>query len=167
VVESFGKEWDMFDDEAIQIRVATADDANTIASHRRLMFEELGHSPIKLDVMEPQFSTWVRNKLIIGEYVGWLVIDKYEIVRAGAGLWIREWVINPNDLSGKEGYVCNVYTQPAYRRHGYAKALMEVMLAWCQTQSVGGLFLRPSEEARGLYTALGFKDDNVLYKRLS
>lgn len=157
----------MFNDEAVQIRTATADDATIVASHRRLMFEELGHDPVKLDLMERQFSTWVRNKLMAAEYLGWFIIDERQIVRAGAGLWIREWIINPNDLSGKEGYVCNVYTDPACRRRGYARALMHAMLAWCQKQGLAGLFLRPSEQARGLYFGLGFGADNVLYKRLA
>jgi GNAT superfamily N-acetyltransferase len=156
----------MFNGEAVQIRTATADDANIIASHRRLMFEALGHHPVKLDPMEQQFAAWVRNKLMTQEYLGWFVVDEQNIVRAGAGLWLREWMINPNDLSGKEGYVCNVYTNPAYRRYGYARSLMQVMLDWCQTQGIGGLFLRPSEEARGLYVSLGFENDNALYKRL-
>jgi GNAT superfamily N-acetyltransferase len=165
-VKSTKRKFAMFSGEAIQIRTATADDANIVASHRRLMFEELGHDVVKLDLMERQFSTWVRNKLNSGEYLGWLAIDEHQIVQAGAGLWIREWIINPNDLSGKEGYVCNLYTEPAYRCRGCARALMQVMLAWCQTQGIGGMFLRPSEAARGLYLSLGFEEDNVLYKCL-
>jgi GNAT superfamily N-acetyltransferase len=152
--------------EHIQIRTATTEDAAIIASHRRFMFQELGHDPVKLDPMERQFSVWVRDKLLTGEYVGWLVTDEKDTVRAGVGLWIREWIINPNDLSGREGYVCNMYTEPAYRRRGCARALINTLIHFCETQGPRGLFLRPSEEARSLYLSVGFEEDNVLYKRV-
>src|SRR5262245_48318354 len=131
------------------------------------MFEEVGHSDkAKLALMENQFRPWVQEKLANREYFGWFVIDQDHIERAGSGLWIREWIINPNDLSGKEGYIGNVYTQPDYRRRGFARALMQVVLNWCQENGITGVFLRPSEVARPLYKGLGFEEDNVLYKRL-
>ncbi len=157
----------MLDGDTFRIRPATAGDAPIIASHRRLMFEELGHADqVKLSMMEQQFRAWVERKLARQEYHGWFVIDARQIVRAGAGLWIREWIINPNDLSGREGYIGNVYTQPDYRRRGFARALMTTLLDWCSTEGISGLFLRPSEEARPLYLSFGFEQDNVLYRRL-
>jgi GNAT superfamily N-acetyltransferase len=153
--------------QSFEIRAVSPDDAALIALHRRLMFEELGHSDqVKLHLMENQFRTWVQDKLAYQEYFGWFVIDEANIERAGAGLWIRESIINPNDLSGKEGYIGNVYTQLGYRRRGFARALMQVVLDWCQAHAITGFFLRPSEEARSLYLTLGFEADNVLYRRL-
>src|SRR5438128_2576511 len=114
----------IMDSSQFQIRRATADDAAIVASQRRLMFTDLGHrDAAKLDAMERQFSDWVRIKLEREEYLGWFAVTEGHVV-SGVGLWIREWIINPNDLSGKEGYVVNVYTEAEYRRRGCARALM-------------------------------------------
>lgn len=153
-------------DDYFRIRRATPEDAAIIAAHRRLMFMDLGHrDPEKLDAMERQFTDWVRDKLAREEYLAWFTLVEDRVV-SGVGLWIREWIINPNDLSGKEGYVGNVYTEREFRRRGCARALMQVLLAWCKEQGIRGLFLRPSEHAGELYTSLGFEPDNALYKRL-
>ena len=140
-----------FDSSQFQIRRAVPQDAAILAAHRRLMFIDLGHRD--------------EGKLEGEEYLAWFAVTEDRVV-SGVGLWIREWIINPNDLSGKEGYVGNVYTDPKYRRRGCARALMQVLIRWCQENGIKGLFLRPSEAAGELYTSLGFEADNVLYKRL-
>ncbi len=154
-------------DGTFRIRQAIATDAATIASHRRLMFQEAGHyETARLDDMEVRFLEWLRPKLATGEYKAWFVTDVTGDPVAGVGLWVRDWLVNPNYLSGKRGHVVNVYTHPVYRRRGFAQSLMQELFTWCQEHKIHSLFLNPTEEARTLYQQIGFEPEDTMSLRL-
>jgi GNAT superfamily N-acetyltransferase len=52
--------------------------------------------------------------------------------------------------------VQNVYTDPAWRKRGVARALMAVVMQWASERSLDRLVLHASEEGRPLYVSLGF-----------
>jgi signal transduction histidine kinase len=152
-------------DPHFHIRTATAEDAAIIARHRRGMFEDMGQrDTAKLDVMETQFQGWVRDKMATGEYLGWLMVDAQDTVVAGAGVWIREGIITPVDLSGKQGLVVNVYTNQDVRRRGLARQLMGALLTWCEANGIHNVLLRASADGKALYSALGFKDEDMMLR---
>jgi GNAT superfamily N-acetyltransferase len=147
----------------LTIRRATPEDAPAIARHRRLMFEAMGCADVAgLDVMETAFIPWVRDKLHGGEYLGWLAVDRDGLAVAGAGLWVRECPPNPRDMSGRRGYVFNVYTYPVYRRQGWARRLVEQAVDWCRAEGIGSVTLHYSEEGRSLYETMGFTRHNEM-----
>jgi GNAT superfamily N-acetyltransferase len=134
------------------------DDAPTITALRRAMFEAMGErDSARLDAMTAAFLPWVRERTARGEYLTWLMVDEGEQVVAGASLWIRDSVISPNNLSGREGWVLNVSTYPAYQRRGFARQLLETLLEWCQHNDLHALMLVATPDGRALYEALGFK----------
>jgi GNAT superfamily N-acetyltransferase len=140
----------------ITIRPTTVQDASQIAQHRRLMFAESADNP-DMDLMEQQYAVWVATKLATGEYQGWFAQDDGFVV-AGVGLWLREWPPIPLNPTGKQGFVENVYTLPAYRRQGIARQLMVAMLNWVRdSKAVYEVELHPTDTARPLYTSLGFE----------
>lgn len=155
------------DSDTTRIRQATAADAALIARQRRLMFAELGRDPAILEPSERQFVSWVEPKLISGEFQSWLVVDEREVVRAGVGLWLREWIINPNDTSGREAFITNVYTEPDYRRRGYARRLALHALDWCKQNRLTRVTLHPTDSSRALYQSLGFTLYEMFVLRLS
>ena len=84
----------------------------------------------------------------------------------GAGAWIREWLLSPRNLSGKDAHVIDVYVRPAYRRRGIARDLMQTLVDWCEAQ--GGIptaTLEASDQGRPLYESLGFEAMNMMRKR--
>lgn len=66
-----------------------------------------------------------------------------------------------------DGRVRNVYVDPAFRRRGIARALMEALLNEADREGVDRLALGSSELGRPLYELLGFvaKDDEMIYRR--
>jgi GNAT superfamily N-acetyltransferase len=68
---------------------------------------------------------------------------EYRIGRAG----------NPR---GRVGYVFSVATDPDARRRGYARACMDVLLAWFRERGAAQVDLNASAEAEPLYVSLGF-----------
>jgi len=49
-----------------------------------------------------------------------------------------------------------VYTDPAWRRRGVARAVMEAILAWCRRRRFTRIRLHASDLGRPLYESLGF-----------
>ena len=144
------------------IRPATVNDAALIAHHRRAMFADMGFADTaRLEAMEAEFTVWVRERLERNVYLGWFVMDG-ETVVAGAGLWLMDWPPHIIGAKAQRGNILNVYTQPAYRRRGLARQLMNVILDWCQANGVETVILHASNEGRALYESLGFKATNEM-----
>ncbi len=145
------------------IREATPEDAPIISQQRCSMFEDMGIAGrSRLDEMRIEFEDWVSEKLSLGEYRAWFMIDPFGTVVAGAGLWIIEWPPTPVDLSEERGYILNVYTRPEYRRKGIARRLVQTILDFCREHDLHTLALHASKDGRDLYTTLGFQPTNEM-----
>jgi ribosomal protein S18 acetylase RimI-like enzyme len=149
----------------VKIRVATVDegDLEAIVRHRRAMFFDMGHCDEKaLEAMTVRFRPWLKGKMEAGEYLGWFAIGPDGSIAAGLGLWLMDW---PPHLVGAgkwRGNILNVYAEPAYRRQGMARALMQEGMGWCRANGVGTVILHASEEGRTLYESLGFTATNEM-----
>lgn len=150
----------------IIIRLATPDDAATIAGHRTGMFLDLDRfdaegAATMADELIPIFQRMVSS----GEYVGWLAVADDGTVAAGAGVQLRALLPRPETAVTREALVVNVYVQPAYRRNGLARRLMVAILDWCRAQGIERIALHASNMGRPLYESLGFAATNemVLY----
>jgi len=65
--------------------MAASSDAETIASHRRSMFLDMGYrDAAALDAMVTAFLPWLRAKMDTGEYLAWLAMAEDGSVAAGA-----------------------------------------------------------------------------------
>lgn len=62
----------------------------------------------------------------------------------------------PGNLAGREGYLLNIYTRPAWRRRGMANALLVAMVAYAREQQLGKLWLHASSDGRAIYERFGF-----------
>ena len=56
----------------------------------------------------------------------------------------------------------NVYTEPAWRRRGIARALMHAMMRWSTERGFDRVVLHASEAGRPLYASLGFAATNEM-----
>ena len=119
--------------DAVVIRRATVDDIAVVARHRAAMFLEMGqlHRSGVAPMVE-ETMTYLRDAVPRGEYVGWLACTADRLVVAGAGAQCRRVLpfARPGLTGaeavgfGRQAIVLNVYTEPAFRRHGLARALM-------------------------------------------
>jgi GNAT superfamily N-acetyltransferase len=150
-------------DESLRIRYASPDDASVIAEHRARMFQDIGRldadrAAAMMDLLAPI----LRTMLARGDYIGWLAVTDDGAVAAGAGVHIRPLLPRPETLVGREALVVNVYVQPAYRRQGLARRLMEAIIAWSRERGIERVALHASSMGRPLYESLGFAPSNEL-----
>jgi GNAT superfamily N-acetyltransferase len=153
--------------DGIVLRRASAEDAKTIAEHRRAMFRDMGyHDKAALDSMMAKFLPWLESKIVSGDYLAWLAVTLGDFVVAGAGLWLMDWPPHMVGSCARRGNILNVYTEPEFRRCGLARWLIEAALDWCRANEVDFVILHASSEGRALYESLGFQASNEMRTKL-
>ncbi len=142
-----------------RIRVATAGDAAVIARHRVAMFRDMQALDDRdAGPLHDASLDYLRDALATGAYRGWLAEDDRGAVAAGGAVIVRPGLPRPENLRGAdEAYLLNVYTDPAHRRRGLARRLMEEMLAWCRERGIARVVLHASDDGAALYASLGFE----------
>jgi len=146
-----------FDPALCILRSATLNDAEIIARHRALMFQDMGI--LSQEDAEPLFTAsipWFNRLLATQEYFGWVVLWEGEVV-CGGGIHLREAGPTPGcPRVGRWGHIANIYTAPTHRRRGLARLVMRTILEWSERNCLDRLTLTASEEARALYEEMGF-----------
>jgi ribosomal protein S18 acetylase RimI-like enzyme len=149
----------------MNIRPATIaeSDLEAIVHHRRAMFRDMGYdNESALDVMSARFRPWLRRKMEAGEYLAWFAQASDSSIASGLGLWLMDWPPHMVAAGRWRGNILNVYTEPAHRRQGMARALMQIALDWCAANQLDIVILHSSDEGRGLYESLGFESSNEM-----
>lgn len=153
------------------IRAATLADVATLARHRAEMYRDMGTLPD--DQYEPLLAAsadYLAEVLASGEYLGWVATPSgsTEIV-AGAGLLLRWGLprLAKHDgvvrvAAGRQGIICNVFTERPWRRRGLARRLVEAAIDGARAAGVAKLVLNASSEGRPLYESLGFVESNEM-----
>jgi GNAT superfamily N-acetyltransferase len=151
------------------IRRAQTQDAAVIGSHRARMFQEMGLiSAGMFNRLRSESERWTESALASGEYVGWLGSPSSApgVIAAGAGVQIRRVPPHPRTengiAKGRHAIVLNVFTEPEWRRRGFAALLMRTILDWARAENLYRLVLHASAEGRRLYEQLGFVATNEM-----
>jgi GNAT superfamily N-acetyltransferase len=141
---------------AYRVRTATLDDAAVLVRHRTGMFTDMG---VALDeaALGAAFHAWLVQTMEAGAYRAWLVEDEDGRAVGGAGITIIPWPPGPRYAGDRLAFVYNVYTEPAHRRRGVARLVMEAIHAWCAANGVTSLALNASAQGRGMYEAMGYE----------
>jgi GNAT superfamily N-acetyltransferase len=151
----------------VRIREAGPGDIAHILHHRRAMFWDMGNHDEKAHrLMLVNSEAFLRDAMPRGRYRGWLAETADGHVVAGAGVTILDWPGSPADPAPCRAWVQNVYTEPAFRRQGLARLLMERAVEWCRAEGMANVSLHASEFGRPLYESLGFVQTNEMRLRL-
>jgi GNAT superfamily N-acetyltransferase len=146
---------------AYTVRRADVGDAAIIATHRALMFRDMGQLPdTDVPLSETAMTPWLAERMASGEYIGWFVEHDGRVVAGGGVLLRDQWSMPPHLLApGRNAHVGNVYTESAHRRRGVARLIMRTILDWCTANAIDLVTLSASPDGRSLYEQLGFTPD--------
>ncbi len=150
----------------VLIRQATPDDIPELLRHRRGMYEDMGYDdPEALLAMVSTCEPYLTAALANGTLHGWLACAGERVVAGGAVL-VSPWPSHPYDgqYDGqcRRATILNMYTDPACRRQGIARRLMQTMIDWCRKEGFAHVTLHSSDKGRPLYEALGFEPTNEM-----
>jgi len=150
----------MTDALEVQIRRATTDDIPELVLMRREMFEAMGYSdPSELDRVASASTDYFERALPEGDFRAWVAQVDGRVV-GGAGLVIHSVPPTPHNLLGKEGYIMNLVTRPAWRRQGIATALLQTALDTLRAEDIPVASLHATSAGQGIYEAAGFESSD-------
>jgi len=138
------------------IRPATMADVPIIIHHRHAMFTEMGLAG-DYEALDKDFRQWLQQALVNQGYYGWMVETAAGEIVGGGGLSLLPRPPSPQDLNHHLAFVYNVYTEPAHRRQGLARRIMETIHQWCRERGLKTVALHASEFGRPLYEAMGYE----------
>ena len=97
-------------------------------------------------------------------FISYICIDGDAIV-ATSGLCFCYVPPTFNNITGKVGYIMNMYTIPSYRRNGIAFLLLDVLMKNVKELNCKEVVLSASEMGKNLYINYGFsyKDNCMKY----
>ncbi|MFI9382326.1 GNAT family N-acetyltransferase [Kutzneria sp. NPDC052558] len=138
------------------VRPAVPADAEELTRLRVVMFEAMGRDISNTDWERPCVDVFRRD--LGGPGLVATVVDA-----PGGGLascaaaFIRPDMPRPGDLGTASAHVHNVCTDPAWRRRGLARLVVEALVDQLDALGVTKSDLHATEEGRGLYESLGYK----------
>ena len=92
-----------------------------------------------------------------GSHMAFLAI--YDGKEVGCGsLCITEELPSPDNPSGRCAYLMNIYVRDIYREHGIGHAIVKKLLKEAETQNCQKIYLETTNDGRGVYESLGFRD---------
>ncbi len=144
------------------VREATAADVPRLMVHMQAMFADMGvGDPASRARAAELRAPWTEERMEMGAYRSWLVAYEGRTV-AGADVWLKPRQAGPSNPQPVVPYVLNVYCEPAHRRRGLARRLMETIVAWARAEGYLAVELHASDEGRPLYADMGFAATNEM-----
>jgi ribosomal protein S18 acetylase RimI-like enzyme len=143
--------------EGYSLRLSTPGDAPALAEARIAMLDELEPGQARENASyRERMTTFFRRALAEGSLRAFVIEREGALACTGACCLVAH-PPKPAEPSERRAFVVNVWTDPAHRRRGLARALMQALLEDARAQGVKRVDLRSSEAARPLYRALGFR----------
>ncbi|MEU9015170.1 GNAT family N-acetyltransferase [Streptomyces sp. NPDC048479] len=152
------------------VQQAVEDDVAELVRMRALLFDTLGgdfFTPSSADDDWRDTLAAVLKEQVAADAVRILVVHGDNgLAACGIGT-IEQRLPGPHLRNGRIGHVIGVVTDPAYRRRGHSRAIMQGLLDWFREREVARVDLYASPDGEPLYRALSFADhpDPSLYWR--
>ena len=146
----------------INVRLATASDANALAGLRYAFRSSVGAASEREQEFVERCRRWMEERLRQGggPWCCWVVERGDDLV---GNLWAQlvEKIPNPSAEPERHAYITNFYVREGERGRGTGSLLLSAALDWCREADVHAVILWPTEQSRSLYLRHGFsvRDD--------
>jgi len=142
----------------VNIRMASLDDIDNLVRVRFDYFavEKWEVSSEQHEIIENSLRQYYLKYLNTDFYVAFVEVDSE--IASVAFLAISNKPANLFYPTGRIGTIFNVLTYPEYRKKGYAKCTMNLLLDEARKQNLSYIELSASEDGKSLYQKLGFKE---------
>lgn len=141
----------------MQLRPAFAEDVETVADLRlRFLAEHRGVDPSQFPAdFRATTIEFLRRQSEAGTAISWLA--EHDGLPVGAvTMLLLDLAPRPEDQSGNEGYIVNMYVLPGHRRAGIGRTLLDACLAAAREVGLRRLVLYATDDGRPLYAGVGF-----------
>jgi hypothetical protein len=143
--------------DSITFHIATKKDIQNLVDYRiRFAIELSGEQPPeKIDELKDQLKNYFLKS--IENYTSISCIAKAGDEIAGIGsVAIREQPGNFKNLSGKWGYIMNMYTVPEFRRRGICRGILNSLIDHVSKMAITAFELHSTKAGEFVYLQNGF-----------
>ena len=133
----------------------------------QMRIEQLREEGAEEDIdLAPALMDYYGRHMADGTFVSWLAFDGDKIVGT-SGMSFVEKPPYFGCPTGRIGLLSSMFTDPAYRRRGIAKELLDRVVREAKAYGCGTVQITASEMGVKLYTAYGFvHNDNFMQYKL-
>ena len=141
----------------IDYRMAGIADMQLLADMRIVVLRAANKLPADTEMPEVYRRTleYYNRALQDGSHAAALAFDGGRVVGAG-GVSFFQVLPTYSNPSGQKAYIMNMYTDPAYRRRGIARSILEMLVQECKRHGITAISLEATDMGRPLYEQYGF-----------
>jgi GNAT superfamily N-acetyltransferase len=135
------------------------DDLDLLVEWRETVIREVFEVPegTDLSAIMRENRTYYEEALAAGTHVAGLACLDGRAVGCG-GICLQREMPSPENPSGRNAYLMNVYTTPAERGHGVARAMVAWLVGQARASGAEKVFLEATPVGRPVYEGAGFRD---------
>lgn len=148
----------------MQIRIADARDAATLATLRYRFRAEMDPPIESRDRFEDRMRAWLVDRLS-SQWQAWIAVEGDEPV-GEVFLQVVEKLPNPVSEPERLGYITSLYVIPSHRGAAVGTALLDTALDACRRERLDTVVLWPSNRSRTLYQRRGFVEQGDVMELL-
>ncbi len=130
-------------------------DSDVLVHHRLAMFTDMA-VPLDARALGAAFRQWLNDAMASGTYRAWVVDDQHGRIVGGGGATLLPWPPAPGTRGDRIAFVYNVYVEPAHRRRGLARRIMETIHVFCRQHGIASVMLNASQDGLPLYKTMGY-----------
>ncbi len=138
----------------INIRKATIEDVENIFKNRMdFLYQAIGKEPseeFKIATKEYLYKQISSNTFVCH------IATYNDLIISCVIICIYNVIPKPSNITGKIGYVFNVYMLKEFRGKGIATKLMEIVVQEARHLGVGELYLSTTDDGKGIYEKFNF-----------
>ncbi len=150
-----------------EISQATMKDIEILVRHRLGMFNDMYPELDKeVQASEQQTRQWLRERLLDGTLVGFIVRTEDRQMAGSGCLWIKKEQPNPTHPRLEAPYLLSMYTEKRFRRKGVARLVVKTAIAWSREHGYDRISLHATDVGKSLYEEFGFKPTNEMQLQL-
>ena len=139
----------------MEIRKANSKDIDLILENRMEFVSDVVKEGMP-DRFKDNTYKYLREHIDDNTLVAWLAVDEGKIVSI-AIICFYNVLPTVSNISGKTGYILNVYTLKDYRRIGLAKRLLTELINEAKALNAGKIYLKATDDGRKVYEKMGFE----------
>lgn len=140
----------------MKYRKATIEDISILADLRiEFLIEANGLQFENENTLKKKIASYFHSHMSNEEFVAWLCIEENSVVGT-SGISFYEIPPSYSNLTGRIGYVMNMYTKKPFRRKGIASFLFQKMLEEGYKKRVSKFILNATHDGKSLYEKFGF-----------
>jgi ribosomal protein S18 acetylase RimI-like enzyme len=146
----------------ISYRKLGKDEIDLIINNRIAFLYELQGkpSPDRELKLRETLAGYFRKALQDGSFVGWIAEVDNKIAGSG-GMVIQQIPGHFNIISGRIGYILNIYTLPEYRNRGIASGIVDRLIEEGEQLGLDKVYLHASQDGIEIYRKKGFCEPDL------